>query len=236
MKLSNTTKVFKREFRALFNSPVAYIIMTLFLVTTGWFFFSAYFLTNQVEMRGFFSLLPLILTFTIPALTMRVFSEEYRSGSYEILVTLPLSRLEVVIGKYLSALMMVLVMIAPTLLYPVTVGMTGELDLGPVIGGFIGAVFLAASYTAIGILASSLTHNQVVAFIISVAINFFLFIIDSMLVLVPRFMVGILQFLSSSYHFESIAKGLVDSRDLIYFLSVTFIALHITYLVHREKR
>jgi len=109
MKLSNSAKVFKREFRALFNSPVAYIIMTLFLVTTGWFFFSTYFLANQVEMRGFFSLLPLILTFTIPALTMRVFAEEYRSGSYEILVTLPVSRLEVVMGKYFSSLMMVLV-------------------------------------------------------------------------------------------------------------------------------
>ena len=236
MSFANTGKVFKREFRALFVSPVAYIIMALFLVTAGWFFFSTYFLLNQVNMRRFFSLLPLILTFTIPALTMRVFSEEYRSGSYEILMTLPLSRLEVVLGKYFSSLAMVLVMMVPTLLYPFIVGMTGDLDMGPVIGGFVGALFLAAAYTAIGVLASSLTHNQVVAFIISVAVCFFLYILNSMLILVPPFLTGFFQYLSSSYHFESIAKGLIDSRDLVYFLSIITAALYLTHLVHREKR
>jgi ABC-2 type transport system permease protein len=235
MKLQGINTIFKREFRSLFNSPAAYIIMTLFLVTAGWFFFSTYFLAGQVSMRYYFSLLPLILTFTIPALTMRGFSEEYRSGSYEILMTLPFSRWEIVLGKFFSALAMALVMTAPTLLYPLSVALTGELDMGPVIGGFSGALFLAASYTAIGLFASSLTGNQVVAFIISVSINFFLYILGSILALVPPFLAGILQFFSSSYHFESIAKGVIDSRDLLYFLSVTGTAIYLTHFVHREK-
>ncbi|MDA3852089.1 MAG: ABC transporter permease subunit [Spirochaetaceae bacterium] len=235
MKLNSTWMIFKREFRSLFISPVAYIIITLFLVTAGWFFFSTYFLVGRVDMRNFFNLLPLIFTFTIPAITMRVFAEEYRSGSYEILVTLPLTRLDIVLGKFFSTFAMVLIMVAPTLVYPLFVGTTGSLDMGPVVGGFVGAIFLAASFTAIGILASSLTHNQIVAFIIAVAINFFLVMVDRMLILVPGFLVGILQYLGANYHFQSVAKGVIDSRDLIYFLSVSYLALHLTYLVHREK-
>jgi len=236
MKLKSSLKVFKRELRALFFSPVAYIIMTLFLVTTGWFFFSTYFLAGRADLRDYFSLLPLILTFVIPAMTMRSFAEEYRSGSYEILVTLPVSRLEIVVGKYLSALAMVLIMLAPTVLYAFFVGITGDLDWGPVAGGFIGAVFLASAFTAIGIYASSLTHNQIVAFIIAVAVNFFLVLIDKMLILFPGFLTGFLQYLGADYHFKSVAKGVIDSRDLIYFLTVTYTALHLTYLVHRENK
>lgn len=236
MKLKSAWMVFRREFRSLFFSPVAYIIMTLFLVTTGWFFFSTYFLIDRVDMRDFFNLLPLIFTFTIPALTMRAFSEEYRSGSYEILVTLPLTQLEIVIGKFLSSFFMVLIMVAPTLVYTIFVAGTGSLDWGPVIGGYLGAMFLASAYTALGILASSLTHNQIVAFIISVAINFFLFIVDKFLLFIPGVFAKIFQYLGSNYHFQSIAKGVVDSRDLVYFISITVIALHLTYMVHREKR
>lgn len=236
MKLNGALKVFKRDFRSLFISPVAYIIITLFVVVSGWFFFSTYFLQGKVDMRGFFNLLPIIFTFLIPAITMRTFSEEYRSGSYEILVTLPLNRLEIVLGKFLAALAMVLVMMAPTLIFPFFVAGTGSLDWGPVAGGFIGAIFLAGSFSALGILASSLTHNQIVAFIISVAINFFLVMVDKILMLVPRFLQGFFQYLGADYHFQSVAKGVVDSRDLIYFLSLIFLALHITYLIHREKR
>ncbi|WP_037570666.1 ABC transporter permease subunit [Spirochaeta cellobiosiphila] len=236
MKFNSASKVFRRELHSLFFSPIAYIIMTLFLVTTGWFFFSTFFIAARVDLRDYFSLLPMILTFVIPAMTMRSFSEEYRSGSYEILVTLPITRLEIVIGKYLSSLVMILIMIAPTLIYPFFVGVTGDLDWGPVIGGYVGAVFLASAFCAIGIYASSLTHNQIVAFIIAVAVNFFLVLVDKMLILLPGFLTGFLQYLGADYHFQSIAKGVIDSRDLIYFVSVTYVALHLTYLVQREKR
>jgi len=235
MNLNSTLKIFRRELQVLFFSPVAYIIITLFLVTTGWFFFTPYFLLDQVGMRDFFTLLPLILTFTIPALTMKMFAEEFKSGSYEILMTLPVSKMDAVAGKFLSAFVMVLIMIAPTIFYAYFVSLTGELDWGPVIGGYVGAVFLACAYSAIGILTSSITKNQIVAFIIAVAINFFLYLMDKILIFVPGFLTGFFQYLGSDYHFRSIAKGVIDSRDLIYFASVSFIALHLTYLVHRER-
>ncbi len=229
-------RILNRELKALFFSPIAYIILSIFLVTTGWFFFSPYFLVDRVSMRDFFNLLPIIFAFTIPALTMRLFSEEYRSGSYEILMTLPISHWEVVIGKFLAAFMMVLVMLAPTLVYVVFVALTGDLDLGPVVGGYVGAAFLAATFCGIGLYSSSLTNNQVLAFILSVSICFFLVIVENILFFVPSFLTPLLQYLGAAYHFENIAKGVIDSRDLVYFISMTYVSLHLTSLVHREKK
>lgn len=228
--------LFRRELQALFFSPAAYIVITLFLLTAGWFFFSAYFLVQRADMRDFFSLLPSILGFTIPALTMRLFAEEYRSGSYEVLMTLPLKRHEAVLGKFLAALALVLIMLAPTAVYALSVSLTGELDWGPVAGGYLGAAFLAAAFTAVGLCASALTRNQIVAFILAAAVNFFLILIDKILFLVPPFLRPPAQYLGADFHFRSIAKGVIDSRDLIYFLSITFGALYLSNLVHGDKR
>ena len=228
--------VFKREFKSLFFSPVAYIIMTIFLVVTGWFFFSAFFLAGRADMRDFFNLLPLILTFTIPAVTMRIFAEEYRSGSFEILATLPLEKWEIVIGKFLSAHMLTIVMIAPTIIYAFFVSSVGDLDWGPVWGGYLGALLLSGAFTAIGLFASSLTHNQIVAFIISVSICFFLSIVDNVLIFIPGFLQWIFQYMGTDFHFSSIAKGVIDSRDIIYFLSLIFISLYSSFLVSMERR
>lgn len=228
--------VFKREFKSYFFSPIAYIIMTIFLVITGWFFFSTFFLNGRADMRDFFGLLPLILAFTIPAITMRVFAEEYRSGSFEILATLPLNKWEIVLGKFAAAHLLSVIMIAPTLIYAISISTVGSLDWGPVVGGYVGAILLSGAFTAVGIFSSSLTHNQIVAFIISVSISFFLTVIDNMLFLIPGFLVGFFQYLGTSYHFESIAKGVIDSRDFIYFLSLIFIALYSSYLVNMEKK
>jgi ABC-2 type transport system permease protein len=228
--------IFKREFKSYFVSPIAYIIITIFLVITGWFFFSTFFLAGRADMRDFFGLLPLILAFTIPAITMRIFAEEYRSGSFEILATLPLNKWEIVLGKFFAAHLLSLIMIAPTLIYAITISTVGSLDWGPVTGGYLGAILLSGALTAIGIFASSLTHNQIIAFIISVSISFFLTVIGNMLFLIPGFLVGFFQYLGTGYHFSSIAKGVIDSRDIIYFLSLTIIALYSSYLVNMEKR
>ena len=236
MSLKSILTVFKRELRSYFFTPIAYIIITIFLVITGWFFFSTFFLSGRADMRDFFNLLPLILAFTIPAVTMRVFAEEYRSGSFEILATLPLDKKEIVAGKFLAAHLLTLVMMAPTLIYAISISLIGSLDWGPVAGGYLGAILLSGAFTAIGVFASSLTHNQIVAFIISVSISFFLTVIDNMLILIPGFLVGFFQYLGTGYHFESIAKGVIDSRDIIYFLSVIFIALYGSYLVNMEKK
>lgn len=227
--------IYKREFKTFFTSPGAYIIISLFLIITGWFFFASFFLEGRADMRNFFALLPIIFAFSIPAVAMRLFSEEFKSGSFEILKTLPVSDLDIIAGKYLASLLFALIMLAPTLVYPVFISTLGDLDWGPVIGGYIGAIFLAGAFSAIGVFASSTTKNQVVAFIISASICFFLTVINQSLVFLPAFLTGFLQYLSTSYHFSNVAKGIIDSRDIIYFLTLIFITLYATHLINKER-
>ncbi len=229
--------IFKREIKSLFFSPIAYIIMVLYLIATGCFFFLPFFINDRADMRDFFNLVPLILTCIIPAITMRIFSEEYRSGSFEIIATMPVGKWDIVIGKFLSSLALVLLMILPTIIYSFSISLVGDLDWGPIWGGYLGILLLSGAFSAIGLFASSLTHNQIIAFIISLIICFFLSIIfDYIVIFLPSYLGGFIQYLSSTYHFRSIAKGVIDSRDIIYFISVSFIALYATYLVNMEKR
>ncbi len=227
--------IFKKEFRTYFVSPIAYIVISIFLLVTGWFFFTTFFLYNQTNLRNFFSLLPIIFSFVVPAVTMRLFSEELNVGSYEILLTMPVTFLDVVMGKFLSAVAFIAVMIAPTLSYPITVSFLGELDWGPVAGGYLGAVLLGASFSAIGLFASSLTRNQIIAFIIGTAICFSLVLVDKMLFFLPQTLLGILSYLGADTHFQNISKGVIDSRDVLYFLSVCFVGLCGAHLVMQEK-
>lgn len=235
MLLRKILIIFKREVRTFFSSPVAYIVITLFLLLTGWFFFSTFFLSERADIRDFFNLLPIVFSFIIPALTMRLFAEEYRSGSFEISTTLPISLIDIIAGKFLATLFFVIVMLVPTMIYPMFISFLGDLDPGPVIGGYVGAVLLAGAYSSLGILASSLTSNQIVAFIISAAGCFFLTIISSMLIFIPSFLTGFFQYLGAVFHFNNIAKGIIDSRDLVYFISVIIIGLYSTYIVIRER-
>ena len=227
--------IFKKEFRTYFVSPIAYIVISIFLIVTGWFFFSTFFLFNQANLRNFFSLLPVVFAFVVPAVTMRLFSEELNVGSYEILLTMPVTYREVVLGKFLASVAFVTAMLLPTLAYPVTITFLGDLDWGPVAGGYVGAIFLGASFSAVGLFASSLTRNQIVAFIVGVAICFTLVLIDKILFFLPSPLVGVLEYLGADYHFENISKGILDSRDIIYFLSVIFISLYATHLAMEEK-
>lgn len=227
--------IFRKEFKTYFISPIAYIVISIFLLVTGWFFFTTFFLFNQASLRNFFSMLPIIFSFVVPAITMRLFSEEINIGSYETLLTLPVTFLDVVLGKFLSAIVFLAAMLVPTLAYPITVTLLGQLDWGPVVGGYLGAVLLGAAFSAIGLLASSLTRNQIIAFIIGVAICFGLTIIDKMLFFLPRSLLGVLVYLGADHHFQNIAKGIIDSRDLLYFLSVCFVGLYSTRLALQEK-
>ncbi|MGE5840671.1 MAG: ABC transporter permease subunit [Deltaproteobacteria bacterium] len=227
--------IFKKEFRSYFVSPVAYIVISIFLIVTGWFFFSTFFLFNQASVRNFFALLPITFAFVIPAVTMRLFSEELNVGTYELLLTLPVTFKEVVLGKFLGAVAFVAAMLIPTLAYPVTVSFLGDLDWGPVIGGYLGAVLLGASFSAVGLFASSLTRNQIVAFIMGVAICFALVLIDKIVIFLPSQIIGILEYLGADSHFENISKGILDSRDILYFLSLTFLGLYATHLAMEEK-
>ncbi len=227
--------IFKREFRTYFVSPIAYIVISFFLLVTGWFFFTTFFLYNQASLRNFFSLLPIIFSFVVPAITMRLFSEEFNVGSYETLLTMPVTFLDVVLGKFMASVAFIVAMLIPTLAYPITVGFLGQLDWGPVVGGYTGAILLGAAFSAIGLLSSSMTRNQIIAFITGMAICFSLVLIDKMLFFLPRFSLVFFQYLGADHHFQNISKGIIDSRDILYFLSISFIGLYGTHLVLQEK-
>lgn len=227
--------IFGREMRSFFVSPIAYIVIAIFLLVTGWFFFSTFFLYNQANLRSFFGLLPLIFAFVIPAVTMRLFAEELNIGSYETLLTLPVTFNDIIFGKFLASVGFVAALLLPTLAYPVTVAFLGKLDWGPVIGGYVGALLLGAAFAAIGLFASSTTRNQIVAFIVGVVICFSLALIDKMLFFFPRPVLSVLAYLGADYHFQNIARGVVDTRDILYFASVCFLGLYATRLVLMEK-
>lgn len=227
-KLNSSIIIFKREIKAYFASPIAYIVTGLFLLASGFLFFNTFFLNNRAELRQFFSLLPIILSFFIPALTMRMLAEEKRSGSYETLLTLPVTELEIVCGKYLASFVAGAVLLAPTLFYAVTCFIFGKPDAGPMIGGYLGSLFLIAAFSAIGLFASSLTKNQIIAFFIALAICIVFTLISAFLVFMPASVVAFFNFFSASSHFESISRGIIDLRDIVYFVSLTAIFFVLT--------
>jgi ABC-2 type transport system permease protein len=234
--MTGACTIFRKELRGYFVSPIAYIVISIFLILTGWFFFSTFFLYGQAEMRSFFSLLPVIFSFIIPAVTMKLFSEEFNTGSYELIMTMPLRPLDIILGKFLAASAFVVIMLFPTVLYAIVISFLGELDWGPVTGGYVGAVLLGAAYSAIGIFASSLTRNQIIAFITAMTICFILTLIDKMLFFLHEAALNVFQYLGADYHFQNIAKGIIDTRDLLYFLSLCFVMLYATNLVIQDRK
>ncbi|UCD33668.1 MAG: ABC transporter permease subunit [Desulfobacterales bacterium] len=233
--MSQILYILNKELKDYFISPIAYIVISIFLLVTGWFFFTTFFLYNQADLRNFFSLLPIIFSFVIPAITMRLFSEELSVGSYEILLTLPVTFTDIIIGKFLAGVVFVSVALIPTLSYPIFITFLGQLDWGPVMGGYIGAVLLGAALTAVGLFASSLTRNQIIAFIVGMMICFFLTLIDKMLFFFPESMLGVIGYLGADFHFKNIAKGIIDSRDIVYFLSIIFLGLYGAHIAMQEK-
>jgi ABC-2 type transport system permease protein len=227
--------IFRKEFSAYFVSPIAYIVMAIFLLVTGWFFFATFFLANQANLRTFYILLPIVFAFIIPAITMRLISEEINVGSDEILLTMPVTFRDVILGKFFASVALIIAMLIPTVAYPLTVSLMGQLDWGPVVGGYVGAVFLGAAFSAIGLFASALTRNQIIAFIIGLAICFTLTLIDKMLYFLPRSLLGVFAYLGADFHFQNIAKGIIDSRDILYFVSICFVGLYGAYLALLQR-
>jgi len=234
-RFSEMNAIMKKELKSYFNSAIAYIVITIFVAFTGFFFFKDFFYFNQAEMRNLFQLMPLMLCFVVPAITMRLLSEERHSGSFEILMTLPVSTRDIVLGKFLAGTVFSAVMISPTLIYLVTIVLLGTPDFGPIAGGYIGVILLSAAYTSIGILASSFTRNQIVSFISAWGACFSLWLVDKMVIFLPS-KLGFISYLGADYHFQNIARGLVDSRDIIYFISICALSLMFTIKAVEERR
>jgi len=236
--MRNIIAIFKKEFRSYFDSPIAYIFITAFLVSSMWIFFKVFFLNGQVMMRGYFSLLPWLFLFFVPAVTMRLWAEEKKLGTIEVLMTLPVNDYEVILGKYLAAYLFLGLTILLSITLPITLAILGEPDFGPIIGGYVGAMLMGGAYLAIGLFASGLSENQIVAFILGIVFCFALFIIGENFVLmaVPSRLAALFSQLGLGSHFESIGRGVIDTRDIIYYLSVIgfFLFLNIRSLESRK--
>lgn len=226
--MNNILTIFKKELRSYFTSPVAYIIIVVFLIITGWFFTSNLFLAGVVTMRGVFEIIPFILLFYIPAISMRTFAEEKKSGTIELLLTKPLSDFDIVLGKFFATLALAAITLVPTLIYVISLKLLGPLDIGSIFSAYLGVIFISGVYISIGLFASSLTENQVVAFIVSFLIIFALFLMSKVLIFIPTPFVTTIEYLSSDYHLASISRGVIDSRDLIYYFSGMTIMLLLT--------
>lgn len=231
--------IFKKEINSFFSSLIGYIVIGIFLLMTGltmWVFPDYSILEyNYATMDQLFTIAPIIFMYLIPAVTMRSFAEEQQTGTIELLVTRPLRDVEIVLGKYFACLALAAFALLPTLLYYYTVyelgSPKGNLDSGAIMGSYIGLLFLAGAFVAIGLFASSLTNNQIVAFILASFLCFifhwgFLFISN-----LPVF-VGksddIIQMLGIEYHYQSISRGIIDTRDIVYFISLIFVFILLT--------
>jgi ABC-2 type transport system permease protein len=220
----------KKEYRGAFVSPVAYAYLVVFLAFTNWFFFRSFFVLGDATMRGFFSLLPWTLVFLLPSLTMRMWAEERKFGTLEVLLTWPVREREAVLGKFLGGLGLLAVSLAGTFPIAFTVFALGNPDRGPVLAGYLGLLFFGAAGLAVGIYASALTENQIVAYIAGVAMTFALFVAGEEFVVVaaPAALAPLLSAAGLGAHYWSIGRGVIDSRDLLYFAAVIFFFLYLT--------
>ena len=218
-----------KELRTYFKTPVAYVFLCAFLAYTGFTFFSDYLLAGRATMRGFFHMLPIVFLIFVPAVAMKMWAEERKIGTIETLLTMPLSDASIVIGKFLAALALVAVALLLTFPIPLIVAFTASqpIDVGPIAGGYVGAILLAGAYVAISLFASSLTQSQIVAFILGVVLCLVFYIIGQpeVVSILPRGLGELLQRTSLQYHFTSVARGVIDSRNVIYYLSMLTIFL-----------
>ncbi|MCX6245920.1 MAG: ABC transporter permease subunit [Bacteroidetes bacterium] len=219
----------KRELRSFFDSLMAYIMIVLFLGFSGFFTWisgSDIFLVNQASLQTFFGIAYWTLFFFIPAITMGLLADERKSGTLELLVTKPVSSWQIIIGKFLAAFLLICISLALTFPYYITVANIGKIDHGAVWMGYLGLLFMSASYISIGLFASSITSNQIVSFLIALFIGIFFHLIFGIASSGSAgWFAGILNYLSISTHFESMARGVIDSKDLFYFLSIIFFGL-----------
>ena len=229
--------ILKKDLRSYFDQPTGYILNIIFIVAIAFMFFRTIDTTNEASLRPMFSLLPWILAIYIPAVSMRLFSEEQRDGTLEILFTQPVRGTTVILAKSLAGLIFISIGILGTILIPISLTFAGNLDVGALVAQYIGAILLSSSLVSIGIFASSLTKNQIVAFIISLSVSMLLLVLglDFINITLPSALSVLLQDLSPLTHFSSITRGLIDLRDVLYFISIDIAFLSITYLNTKGK-
>jgi ABC-2 type transport system permease protein len=225
-----------RQFRSYFNGPVAYIVICIVMLTLGFFFWNTFFLYGRASAREMFRWLGLILVFALPALTMGLLAEEKRTGTIELLITMPVTEAQVILGKFLGVLGLYAVLLALTVAYPISVSTLGHLDWGPVWGGYLGLFLQGSALLAIGLMASSWTSSQLIALFVALTLSVFFWVLDKFLALLPTNAASALEWLSFDYHFQSMSRGVVDLRDVLFFFSVTIFALALAFRALESRR
>lgn len=240
--MQNTLTIFRREFASYFNSPIAYIFIIAFLVLNSGLFMTGFFLNGAADLRSFFGNLPFFLIFFIPAVSMRLWAEDKRTGTFELLMTLPMRAREVMMGKYLAALAFYLVSLAGTLPLPIMISMLGNPDVGAIWSGYIGAALLGGLYLAVGTFTSGLMRDQISAVILGIMTCFTIFIVGvpGVAATIDGWIPGLGSFLQHyvglSGHFEMMLRGVITMGDLAYFLGLTavFLSLNTLWLKGRK--
>lgn len=226
-----------REIKSFFGSPIGYLVIAIFLILNGlflWIFDGEYNILNSgfADLSPFFTISPWILIFLIPAVTMRSFSDEMKQGTLELLLTKPLSIWQIVNGKFFGAVLLIVIAIIPTFIYVYVIsnlGMPeGNIDMGSTIGSYFGLLFLISGYSAIGIFTSTLSDNQIIAFLLAVFLCFFFYFgFDGIATYLPS-IDSFISNLGMNSHFKSMSRGVIDTRDLLYFVSITILFLSLT--------
>jgi ABC-2 type transport system permease protein len=231
--MTATLTIARRELRSYFDSPLAYVVICLSLLMLGVGVFAwpgRFWQVDRATLSSMFEVIPLgLVVLIVPVVTMRLIAEEKRSGTLEMLITLPVRDSDVILGKFLGALGLVLVLLLSTMLYPLlmfkSVWHLGPLDGGPVLAGYIGLILFAAAAVAVGLLISALTDSQVIAFFITFIVLGMLYMLGEIAALVPAMLGTVLRAFSFKEHYSSFERGLIDTRDVVFFLSVTILAL-----------
>lgn len=229
----------RRELSSFFDSLMAYIMIIAFLGFSGfftWIYIADVFYSNQASLEVFFNIAYWTLFFFIPALTMGLLAEENRSGTIELLLTKPVRDIHVIIGKYLSTLLLIVIALVLTIPYYITIANIGPVDHGAIVSGYLGLILMSATYIAIGIFASSISNNQIVGFLLAIFIGILFHWIFGMIAFgISGFFGEVFNFLSTRTHFDSISRGVIDTKDLLFFLSIIVVGLASTQTVLARK-
>ncbi|MCG3151039.1 MAG: hypothetical protein GEEBNDBF_00306 [bacterium] len=238
--LRRTGAIFRKEFGGYFSTPAGYIYLFLFLVISMGFFFGGqdFFTRNQASMRGYFLFLPTMFLFFIPAVAMRLWAEERARGTQEILLTLPVTDLEVIVGKFLAAVAFIGVALVLSLSLPVTLSFIGRPDWGPIIGGYLGAVLMGSAFLSIGIYMSAVNSNQMMAFLGALVVSALFMLVSAEFLTqhLPESIRRFSQYFGMGYHFANIGKGVVDLRDVLYYVSIIVFFLFMTVRAVQSRR
>jgi ABC-2 type transport system permease protein len=234
--MSNIWAIAQRELRSYFVSPVAYVVGALFLLISGFLFSIILSQSSEASMRPLFGNFAVIFLFIVPGLTMRLLAEEQRTGTLELLLTAPVRDSELVLGKFLGVLLLLLILLAITLIYPAILLLAGNPDRGPIAAGYLGVVLQGAAFLAIGLFASSLTQNQIIAALLTFVILLLLWLAEALSQFTGGRVGDLFRFLSITRHFDEFPRGIVDTRHVLFFLSVIVASLFFTIVSVQARR